>query len=108
MRPLFIGKSPESLIAGIRSMISLKSIHRVQRGSEREGSDIEALAGGTSGINVDEMRGGESFGEVQPATTTKTRVTWGLPSGHTAHGLPAGQISVQNGILFEEERLRDP
>ena len=86
-------------------MLSLSSIHRTQRGSERKGSDIEALASEASGITMDAMRGSESHGDLQPATTIETRVTGGLPEQHAVNGLPAALIGVQNGIVLEEERL---
>ena len=89
-------------------MLSLSSIHRIQRGSERNASDIEVLSSEARDINMDAMPGSESHNDLRPATTTETRVTGGLPEKHAFHGLPAGQIGVQNGIVFEEERLCDP
>ena len=86
-------------------MLSLISIHRTQRGSERKGSDIEALASEVSGITMDAMRGSESHGDIQPAPTTENRVTGGLPEQHVVNGLPAALIGVQNGIVLGEERL---
>ena len=86
-------------------MLSLNSGHRARRGAERKGSDDEALASGVSGINMDSMSGGESHSYLHPATTMETRVTGGLPNRNAVHGLPAGQVSIQNGIVFEEERL---
>ena len=89
-------------------MLSLSSVHRAKRGSERKGLDDETLPIGASDINMDTMRGGESHSSLHPATTMETRITGGLPHKAAVHYLPADQISVQNGIAFEEERLDNP
>lgn len=83
-------------------MLSLSSINRAQRGSERKDSDIEALASEAGGVNMVTIRGGESHSDIEPTTPTETRVTGGLPYEYDFHGLPAGQIGVQNGTMFKE------
>lgn len=92
-------------------MLSLSSFHRAQRGSARRDSDNEALASGSSGINMDSMGEGAPHSGLYPATTTVTRVTGGSPYTNGVHSLPDGQIGVQNGIVFEEVeegRLHEP
>ena len=86
-------------------MLSLSSVHRAKRGSERKSSDDEALAIGASDISMNTMRGDESYSSVHPFTTTETRIIGGLPHKAAVHYLPADGISVQNGIAFEEERF---
>ena len=58
LRPLFLGKSLETLISSIRSMLSLTSIDRSQH-NERTGSDSEGLAGSES-VNLDVVRVSDS------------------------------------------------
>ena len=105
LRPLFHGNSPETLMGSIRSMLSLSSSGRAQRISERRGSDSEALASGISGTKMESVHVSESKSHLHSATTTETRVSGGLSRGDANDGLPAGQIGVQNGISFKEERL---
>ena len=99
VRPLFLGKSPESLIGSIRSMLSLNSIGR-SHDRERRGSDSEALASG-GGVNLDQVRTSESKGS-QPLV--ETQISGNCPKEVE---VPANEILMQNGISFKEEVVGD-
>ena len=93
IRPLFDGKSPESLLGSLRSMISLSSLrlHDHKRG----GSDNEALRN-DDGLNLDHVN--------QKETSVETQIT-GNYSDHKSVG--ENQILMQNGLSFKEERVGD-
>ena len=86
-------------------MLSLSSFSRVQRESGPKDSDNKPLASGASGINMDSVPGSSSHSNLHPATTAETRVTGGSTDRHVVRALPVGQIGIENGIVFEEERL---
>ena len=54
LRPLFQGKSPESLMGSIRSKLSLKSIDR-SPGSQRRESDKEGLTV-SNGLELEDLK----------------------------------------------------
>lgn len=97
LRTLFLGKSLDTLISSIRSMLSLNSIERSQH-NERRGSDSEGFAGNES-VNLDLVRVSDSnrsqFGS--KATENFYEHAGGLADGVVMH----------NGFESKKELFQD-
>lgn len=86
LRPLFHGKSPESLIGSIRSILSLHSTGRWRLG-ERRASDSEALAS-KDGVHLHIFHPTEVTGD------------------YGKHiDVPENRIAMKTGISVDEERV---
>ena len=97
LRPLFLGKSLETLISSFRSMLSLNSLDCSQH-NERRGSDSEGLADSGS-MNLDLVRVSDSQRSEVESKATGNFI-------EHASGLANG-IVMHTGFESKKEHFQD-